>query len=335
MNVRSVSVERLSEVVSGFSNCTIAVIGDLILDEFVWGNVERISPEAPVPVVEVTRESEHLGGAANVALNLTGLGAKVDLVGVVGKDLAAERLSERLVSCGMSIDSVVRDSERRTTIKTRIVAHHQQVCRTDRETKKNLPPTIREKVIDCAREAIAKADAVILSDYGKGVLSDEISALLIEYCREKSKFVAVDPKVNDFSHYGQASIITPNKWEAELASGVSISDDASLEQAGKKILRITSAHDVLITRGHEGMSLISAEGRLDIPTVAREVFDVTGAGDTVIATLALGVAAGATVHEAAVLANHAAGVVVGKLGTASASINELFYSLSGSRGVKP
>jgi D-beta-D-heptose 7-phosphate kinase/D-beta-D-heptose 1-phosphate adenosyltransferase len=332
MNVRSVSVERLKEVVSGFSNCTIAVIGDMILDEFVWGNVERISPEAPVPVVEVVRESEHLGGAANVALNLTSLGAKVDLVGIVGQDSAAKRLAKRLVSCGMSTDSIVRDSDRRTTIKTRIIAHHQQVCRADRETKKDLDPTIREQVVGRSREAIAKADAVVLSDYGKGVLSDETSALLIEFCRDKAKFVAVDPKVNDFSRYRQASIITPNKWEAELASGVSISDDVSLEQAGRNILQIASADDVLITRGDEGMSLISAKGRLDIPTVAREVFDVTGAGDTVIATLSLGVAAGATVHEAAVLANHAAGVVVGKLGTASASIDELLSSVTGRPG---
>ncbi|HUV12973.1 MAG TPA: PfkB family carbohydrate kinase, partial [Acidobacteriota bacterium] len=180
-----------------------------------------------------------------------------------------------------------------------------------------------------SRESIRKADVVILSDYGKGVLSDEMAALLIEYCREAGKFVAVDPKVNDFSHYRQASIITPNKWEAELASGVSIFDEESLEQAGRVILQIASADDVLITRGDQGMSLISQEGRLDIPTVAREVFDVTGAGDTVIATLALGVAAGGTVHEAAVLANHAAGVVVGKLGTASASVDELLASLTG------
>lgn len=330
MRRRSVSSERLSEVVSGFSGCRIAVIGDLILDEFVWGRVERISPEAPVPVVEVIRESEHLGGAANVALNLTSLGAEVDLVGVVGQDAAAQRLAEKLASSGISTDSIVGDPERRTTIKTRIIAHHQQVCRADRETKKSLDPSIRETVVGHSRESIGKADVVILSDYGKGVLSDEMAALLIESCREEGKFVAVDPKVNDFSHYAQASIITPNKWEAELASGVSIFDEASLEQAGRTILQIASADDVLITRGDQGMSLISQEGRLDIPTVAREVFDVTGAGDTVIATLALGVAAGATVHEAAVLANHAAGVVVGKLGTASASVGELLDSVTGS-----
>ncbi len=329
MRRRSVSVERLGEVVAGFPNCRIAVIGDLILDEFVWGNVERISPEAPVPVVDVIRESEHLGGAANVALNLTSLGAEVDLVGVVGHDAAAKRLAENLASSGISTDSIVGDSDRRTTIKTRIIAHHQQVCRTDRETKKSLDPTIRENVVSHSRESIGKADAVILSDYGKGVLSDEMATLLIECCREEGKFVAVDPKVNDFSHYAQASIITPNKWEAELASGISIFDEVSLEQAGRMILKIASADDVLITRGDQGMSLISHQGRLDIPTVAREVFDVTGAGDTVIATLALGVAAGATVHEAAVLANHAAGVVVGKLGTASASVDELLASLTG------
>lgn len=328
MRRRSVSVERLSEVVSGFSGCRIAVIGDLILDEFVWGNVERISPEAPVPVVDVIRESEHLGGAANVALNLTSLGAEVDLVGVVGQDAAAKRLAENLASSGISTDSIVGDSDRRTTIKTRIIAHHQQVCRTDRETKKSLDPTIRENVTSHSRASIGKADAVVLSDYGKGVLSDEMATLLIQCCREKGKFVAVDPKVNDFSHYAQASIITPNKWEAELASGVSIFDEVSLEQAGRMILQIASADDVLITRGDQGMSLISHQERLDIPTVAREVFDVTGAGDTVIATLALGVAAGATVHEAAVLANHAAGVVVGKLGTASASVDELLASLT-------
>jgi D-beta-D-heptose 7-phosphate kinase/D-beta-D-heptose 1-phosphate adenosyltransferase len=320
--------DKLGEIVSNFRNQEIAVIGDLILDEFVWGRVSRISPEAPVPIVEVSHETVCLGGAANVALTLAALGARPRLAGVIGLDPAGKRLLELLRESQMDHAGVLQERTRQTTIKTRIIAHHQQVCRTDREYNAPLSEELRKQVIETARVRIDTSDAVILSDYAKGVLDEQSSKHLIDYSRQQGRFVAVDPKTNNFLGYCGASVITPNKQEAEAVSGVEIRDQKSLEQAGRKIVSLTSAGNLLITRGEEGMCLFEGETTVEIPTVAREVFDVTGAGDTVIAVLTLGVAAGASVYDAAVLANHAAGVVVGKLGTASVSVEELLESLS-------
>ena len=321
---------RLREIASRFSGCEVAVVGDLILDEFVWGRVTRISPEAPVPIVEVNRETTCLGGAANVALTLAGLGARPHLVGVVGGDQSGERLLDLMRRSRIEDAGVLAAQNRQTTVKTRIIAHHQQVCRTDREYKTPFEAELRDEVLKRARRAIDRSDAVVLSDYAKGVLDEGVSARLIDYSRERDSFVAVDPKTSDFLGYRSASVITPNKQEAELASSVQIKDPDSLIEAGQAILDFTAAQNLLITRGEEGMTLFVGEKVLQIPTVAREVFDVTGAGDTVIAVLALSMAAGASVHQAAVLANHAAGVVVGKLGTASVSVQELLESISSS-----
>jgi D-beta-D-heptose 7-phosphate kinase/D-beta-D-heptose 1-phosphate adenosyltransferase len=293
--------QQLEKIVQQFSDQPVLVVGDLMLDRFVWGRVERISPEAPVPVVEVVKESVHLGGAANVACNLSVLKARPLLVGVVGGDEAGDRLIEELHRQEISSEGIVRDDGRATTIKTRIIAHNQQVCRTDREDKAPLS----QGTVDQIRGAYQT----------------------FQKAREAKKFVAVDPKAGDFSVYRGASMVTPNKKEAARASGVEIVDERSLIHAGEKLLEVTASDDLLITRGEEGMTLFEGKEPYHIPTVAQEVFDVSGAGDTVIASLTLAVAAGASITEAAILANHAAGVAVGKLGTAAATGEEILSSM--------
>jgi rfaE bifunctional protein kinase chain/domain len=318
---------RLVDVVSRFEGVPIMVVGDMILDRFIWGRVERISPEAPVPVIEVTRETMHLGGAANVAANLVALGARPLPVGVAGKDDAGQALLREFERAGIDSEGIVLDESRATTVKTRIIAHHQQVCRADWESRAPVSDATLNLLLEVSSEIITRTSAVILSDYMKGVLVTGLVERVVSDCQELGRFLAIDPKAEDFRMYWGASVITPNKREAERASGLKITDDESLARAGDRLREMTGAEHVLITRGEEGMTLVSQEGCSHLPTVAREVFDVTGAGDTVIATLALAVGAGATVQEAAYLANHAAGVVVGKLGTASASREELIDSL--------
>ncbi len=319
--------QQLQKVVQQFSDQPILVVGDLMLDRFVWGRVERISPEAPVPVVEVVKETVHLGGAANVAYNLAVLKARPLLVGVVGSDEAGDRLVEELHRQGISSEGIVRDKGRSTTIKTRIIAHNQQVCRTDREDKTPLSQGTVDQVTSAYQTLLEQVQGMILSDYAKGALSAALVVDLIQEARQAKKFLAVDPKANDFSVYRGASIVTPNKKEAVRASGVEIVDEASFIQAGEKLLEVTASDYLLITRGEEGMTLFEGKEHSHIPTVAREVFDVSGAGDTVIASLTLAVAAGASIRDAAILANHAAGVAVGKLGTAAATGEEILSSI--------
>lgn len=319
--------QQLQKVVQQFSDQPILVVGDLMLDRYVWGRVERISPEAPVPVVEVVKETVHLGGAANVAYNLAVLKARPLLVGVVGRDEAGDRLVEELHRQEISSEGIVRDKGRSTTIKTRIIAHNQQVCRTDREDKTPLSQGTVDQMRTAYQPLLEQAKGMILSDYGKGALSEALVVELIQEARRTKKFLAVDPKAGDFSVYRGASIVTPNKKEAVRASGVEIVDEASFIQAGEKLLEVTASDYLLITRGEEGMTLFDGKEHSHIPTVAREVFDVSGAGDTVIASLTLAVAAGASIRDAAILANHAAGVAVGKLGTAAASGEEILSSI--------
>ena len=319
--------QQLQKVVQQFSDQPILVVGDLMLDRYVWGRVERISPEAPVPVVEVVKETVHLGGAANVAYNLAVLKARPLLVGVVGRDEAGDRLVEELHRQEISSEGIVRDKGRSTTIKTRIIAHNQQVCRTDREDKTPLSQGTVDQMRSAYQPLLEQAKGMILSDYGKGALSAALVVGLIQEARRTKKFLAVDPKAGDFSVYRGASIVTPNKKEAVRASGVEIVDEASFIQAGEKLLEVTASDYLLITRGEEGMTLFDGKEHSHIPTVAREVFDVSGAGDTVIASLTLAVAAGASIRDAAILANHAAGVAVGKLGTAAATGEEILSSI--------
>jgi D-beta-D-heptose 7-phosphate kinase/D-beta-D-heptose 1-phosphate adenosyltransferase len=306
----------------------VMVLGDVMLDEFLWGTCARISPEAPVPVVEVTRESFHLGGAGNVAANVAALGGTAVLAGVVGSDAAAERVRESLGQAGVQAALVSSDHRRPTTVKTRIVAQHQQVVRADRERAEDIDPALEDGLMGRLRGALPSCGALVVSDYQKGVITPRLMKAVVALARRRGVPVLVDPKVRHFPLYRGVALITPNQLEAEQATGIRIRTEDDLLAAGARILRKLRCGAALVTRGEQGMSLFEGGGRpLHIPTAAREVFDVTGAGDTVIAAVALGLCGGARLHEAAVLANYAAGVVVGKLGTATATPEEIIAAV--------
>jgi D-beta-D-heptose 7-phosphate kinase/D-beta-D-heptose 1-phosphate adenosyltransferase len=302
----------------------VLVLGDVMLDEFVWGRVSRISPEAPVPVVQVTGQSFHLGGAGNVAASVRSLGGGAVLAGVVGEDAAGERVKESLATAGVSSCLVTLGNERPTTVKTRIVAHGQQVVRADREDAADVPADAETALVESVRRELPSCGALVISDYQKGVVTPTLLKRVLPLARRRGVPVLVDPKVRHFRLYRGASVVTPNQLEAEQATGLPLHGLADVVAAGRRILERLGCRAVLVTRGEHGMSLFE-RGRppLHVPTAAREVFDVTGAGDSVIATMALALAAGATLPEAAVLANCAAGVVVGMVGTAQASPAEV------------
>jgi len=319
---------RAQQIVGQFPNRKLIVLGDLMLDEFIWGEVRRISPEAPVPVVEVKRESWHLGGAGNVVSNLIELGAKALPIGIIGDDEAGRLMARKFAERGADTRGLILDPSRPTTRKTRIVAHSQQMVRADRENSSPISVGIEDKVIAGFSAALAEAEAVIVSDYDKGLLTPRVLEEVISATHKAGKIVCLDPKIKNFLNYQKVDVITPNQPEAERASGIEIVDDVSLIAAAHRIRELLDCINVLITRGEYGMSLLDAEDKLThIPTVAREVYDVTGAGDTVIATLTLAMAAGAGVADAAVIANHAAGVVVAKVGTATVTPTELAETL--------
>jgi len=316
--------DKLITLIKDFGNQRILVLGDLILDRFVWGGVSRISPEAPVPVVVVAREEVRLGGAGNVAANIRALGGSPVLIGVISNDEAGERLEQEMERLSMKTTGLLLDLGRPTTMKTRIIANHQQVCRVDRESRIAMSEELFDKACDCVGNNLADADALLVSDYGKGFINRKLLADVLPKARKIGKIVAVDPKFQDYRIYSPCTILTPNQKESEFASRVRIRNEQSLKQAAERILKKTQADNLLITRGEEGMALFRPTGySRHIPTSAREVFDVTGAGDTVIACLTLAMSAGANPEEAAILANYAAGIVVGKLGTASVTPAEL------------
>jgi D-glycero-beta-D-manno-heptose-7-phosphate kinase len=297
----------------------ILVVGDLMIDEWIWGAVSRISPEAPVPVVAVTDHSFTLGGAGNVANNLVALGARVAFVGTVGEDAFATDVRRMLREESVDDSGVFSVSDRPTTRKTRIVAHNQQVVRADWEDPAPLRPEDRARIAAFVRERAPACDAVILSDYAKGLLSAEV----VEAARA-CPLVLVDPKPQNLDLFTGVTCVAPNVHEAEAACGIKIGDDATLELAGARLLERLRCRYVVITRGEHGMSLFGSQGeRLTIPSVARKVFDVSGAGDTVIGVLSLALAGGASIERAMQLANFAAGAVVEKLGTATASDDEI------------
>ncbi|MBK8312772.1 MAG: D-glycero-beta-D-manno-heptose-7-phosphate kinase [Acidobacteria bacterium] len=323
------NLSRGLQIINEFHARSVVVLGDLMLDEFIWGEVRRISPEAPVPVVEVKRESWHLGGAGNVVSNILELGARAVPIGIVGDDRAASQMRDEFAKCKAETFGLVTDRLRPTTRKTRIVAHSQQMVRADREDRTPINEEIEHQVLRAFNTAIETADAVIISDYDKGLLTPRLLDQVISAARQKNKPVCLDPKIRNFMHYRRVDVITPNQIEAERAANIEIVDEASLIAAARRIREMLDCRNVLITRGEHGMSLLDDHDNLThIPTVAREVYDVTGAGDTVIATLTLAIASGASLREAAIIANHAAGVVVGKVGTASLSLPELSHSLS-------
>jgi D-beta-D-heptose 7-phosphate kinase/D-beta-D-heptose 1-phosphate adenosyltransferase len=325
----SLSTTRAARLLRAMRGRRVLVVGDLMLDEFIWGRVGRISPEAPVPVVEVTGQSFHLGGAGNVAANLRALGGEAVVLGVVGADSAGDRVKEALRAAGVVPTLAVADGERPTTVKTRIVAHNQQVVRADREVADELTGTLEEALLLGVREHLPDCRAVVVSDYQKGVVTPRIMRLLLDRARRAGIPVLVDPKVKHLTRYRGASVVTPNQLEAEQATGHTIRSAADLLVVGERLLKHLRCGAALITRGEHGMSLFE-RGRppAHIATAAREVFDVTGAGDTVIASLALAASAGAPLREAAELANRAAGIVVGKVGTATATPDEILASLA-------
>jgi rfaE bifunctional protein kinase chain/domain len=317
---------RVSALLRSLRGGRVVVVGDLMLDVFVFGEVTRISPEAPVPVVRVNRETERLGGAANVALNVKSLGGRVALVGVVGGDLAGTHLAR--VSKQGGVDArLVSLKGRATTVKTRIMAHRQQMVRTDREVTEPIAVVVEAKLLAQVAKVLTRGSALIVSDYQKGVVTRSFMHALIALARRRGVPVLVDPKVRNIRHFKGAFLVTHNQKEAEEISGILIRTDADAERAVQRVARLAGTQGALVTRGEEGMSLGLRTGRKfsywHVHSTAREVFDVTGAGDTAIATLALALVGGAEPHEAMVLSNLAAGVAVGKLGTSSVTVAEI------------
>ncbi|MCI0526970.1 MAG: D-glycero-beta-D-manno-heptose-7-phosphate kinase [Nitrospira sp.] len=316
-------MNRLLSYVDKFPKAKILVVGDLMVDHYIWGNVSRISPEAPVPVVEVTAESIRPGGAANVFNNIVALEGQADLCGVIGADESGRWLQQEVKQCGANIDGLVSEDLRPTIQKTRIVAHSQQVVRYDREKRHSISSSTQHKIFEFIlnkMESNNRCDCLVLSDYAKGVITQGLAKDLLSLAKKNGVSTLVDPKVSHMDYYREVTVVTPNHLEASQASGVNIINEQSLLEAGHRLLQRLNCESVLITRGEKGMSLFEKNGEVThIPTMAKAVFDVTGAGDTVVGTLALGLAAGATLTEAATLANYAAGVVVGIVGTATVS----------------
>lgn len=325
--------DHLQEAVGGFGRARILVIGDVIVDQFIWGTVNRISPEAPVPVVDVNREELLLGGSANVLKNIYSLGGQGELCGVIGADLMGDRLVELVQRLPSSVQGLMR-GERPTTVKTRVVAQGQQVVRFDREEKGTPSRKTLEGLIAYLEQHLREFDAVIVSDYSKGVVNEPLMIRLHQLRRDRvqqagrSLPLIVDPKPVNLHRFVGATVITPNNLEASVMSGMEIRSEQQLLAAARTIRDEIDCEAVLITRGEAGMALLQKNDELvTIPAMAKEVFDVTGAGDTVAATLALGLASGCSMRDAAILANHAAGIVVGKVGTASVSRDELCEAL--------
>lgn len=334
MTRKIVSGRRAKEIIGNFSNARVLVIGDMMVDHFIWGRVSRISPEAPVPVVEVKRESFLLGGSANVLHNVIAMGGKVFAGGVVGADARGAWLVRELKRMGADTGGIVEESGRPTTVKTRIVAHSQQMVRYDRESRQSIRPGSIQKIIRYIAGIRSRIGAVIVSDYSKGVISEALLNGIREVTSGNRLATCVDPKQNDFSLYRGFDVITPNHHEAQKALGIEDINggpggrEAEIRRAVGELLERLELKALLITRGEEGMSLYEKGGAVThIPAVAREVFDVTGAGDTTIGVFSLSLAAGASFREAAFLANQAAGIAVGKVGTATVSREELVRSL--------
>jgi D-beta-D-heptose 7-phosphate kinase/D-beta-D-heptose 1-phosphate adenosyltransferase len=334
VNPNTLPFKRVRQLLHGASRARVIVVGDAMLDHFIWGSVGRISPEAPVPVVDFERESFMPGGAANVARNLTALGAPVEILAVVGEDSAAQQLRRLLNEQRIGCKGVVTSPARPTSVKTRIVAHKQQVVRIDRESRDGLDEKLTGQMIRALKGTIGTAEAVIVGDYGKGVVSNLLLEGLKRICRQNGKWLSLDPKPVHHLDLRNLSLITPNRKEAFEMAGVPDETKSSDPLADTNLLRVADRlladlrpALLLITLGELGMLLCQrGQKPFHIPTVAKEVFDVSGAGDTVIATFTLAIASGASPLEAAILSNHAAGIVVGKIGTATVAPDELMAS---------
>jgi len=321
---------RVVDILEKFRAAHLLVVGDLMLDRFIWGDVERISPEAPVPVMRVLAESHRLGGAANVINNVLSLGAQVTACGVIGRDMAGRRLVHDLRRAGASTAGIVGDKQVQTTQKSRIIARprHQQIVRLDRENQNPISDATLKRLREFVLARAKTCDGIVISDYGKGVVHGSLLRSIAPLVRRKKLIFVVDPKKENYAGYQFPTLITPNKDEASEASGILIRDDASLIAAGEKLVRMWQAEAVLITRGPDGMSLFRRNHAVkNFPTEPRDMFDVTGAGDTVVAVCGLALVCGASFEEAAVISNLAAGLVGEEVGTVAVSLDKLKRSV--------
>ena len=335
--METIKRERFNQIFSHWGGHKILVLGDVMLDEYLWGNVSRISPEAPVPVVEVLKESIKLGGAANVALNIRSLKDEPILVGAIGKDKNGERMREALNAVQMTDEGIFVEDARPTTIKTRVIAQSQQVVRADRENTQEISLELTQRIIDFVKKKIGaespeqsrrEISALIISDYGKGVITLKLLSELIDLCRKNHIFIGVDPKETHFLNYKNVSLITPNHNEAAFAYGKRIRDEDILKEVGWGLMDRLKPEAMLITRGELGMSLFEKDRSLThFPTRAKKVYDVTGAGDTVISAFTSAFAAGASYKESALISNQAAGMVIGEVGTAQVTKDQLTNKL--------
>jgi rfaE bifunctional protein kinase chain/domain len=323
---------RPIELIHAFSSARVLVVGDVMLDEYVFGDVHRISPEAPVPVVQRRRHAVVPGGAANTAANVASLGGQVVLGGVIGNDPAGVQLREAVSQAGIDASGLIPTSDRPTTLKTRVIAHGQQLVRIDQEESAPLSALSENHLLTWAESWIPRVDVVVLSDYGKGVLTPRLTQHLLSYAGRAGKPSIVDPKGVDYQKYRSATVVTPNTLEAVHSTGIAIRNRDDLIRAGGRLLDLLSGSSILITRGPEGMSLFrQRQDPLDLPTAARHVYDVTGAGDTVVSTLAISLGCGVSLDQACQLANLAAGIVVGKVGTARVTREELAAAFNAER----
>ena len=320
-----IDAQRLKNILESMKSRKILVVGDLMLDEYIWGKVERISPEAPVPVVDVREESMRLGGAGNVAKNLVGLGASASVASVIGEDRPGRLIMELLEKKRIDNRLVLMDAARKSSVKTRIIAHTQQVVRVDKEIRSLIEIETRDRLLGLLNDAVGSFDAIIISDYGKGVISRELIEGIVSMARKKDVPVNVDPKERNFSYYVGVDLVTPNTKELGYGTSMVINDEKDIVEAASRVKSRLGCSMVLVTRGEHGMSLLDSDGRIThIPTSAKSVYDVTGAGDTVIACFTLAMASGATPVEAAVISNTAAGIVVAEIGAVSAPWDRLY-----------
>jgi D-glycero-beta-D-manno-heptose-7-phosphate kinase len=321
--------KKLESILKAFPRVKLLVVGDIMMDRSIFGKVSRISPEAPVPVIIAETEDFNLGGAANVAHNIRSLGGIVSLCGIVGDDENGKKIYKKIVERGIRTQGIFFEQGRQTTVKTRIIAHHphyQQLVRVDRETTDHPKASTLRNLSKFLTEKIEDFDGVVFSDYGKGLLTRKLIQTIVERARQSKKLIMVDPKVKNFFFFKGATVITPNTNEASEASRIPVTDQSSVEKMGRSLLKRLKCSALVITQGEKGMIIFERDQKpYPVPTVAKEIYDVTGAGDTVIGTMALALGTGprVSVKDAASLANYAAGIVVGKVGTAIVSSEEL------------
>jgi rfaE bifunctional protein kinase chain/domain len=327
---KRIAKKKALEIIANFPRSGVLVVGDVMVDHFIWGKVSRISPEAPVPVVDVQKDSVMLGGCANVLNTIYAMGGQVYVAGVIGADDIGQGLLKQLKEREIDTAGIIIEKGRPTTLKTRIVAHGQQVVRFDHESRKPIPQASCDKILTYVKSLRDKIGAIVISDYSKGVISRELIDGIKSITKDSKIFLCVDPKQSDFSIYAGVHVITPNHHEAQCAAGLEIVNGDDLLKLGETLLKKFDFQALLVTRGEQGMSLFERGrkiGHTHFPAQAKEIYDVTGAGDTVIGVLALSLAAQANLKEATSLANHAAGIVVGKVGTSTVSREELISVL--------